>query len=394
MSSEPCAFCEGSSRYVCPRCGVPYCSVTCYRSGRHQRCSEGFYRDCVQQQLRAEHADPALRRRTEEALARQARLQAAQERGEEPPGDQSDEPPGDQSDEPVDSDDSDAEEELAERLRGVDLDDSEAVWARLTPAERDEFRRRAAAGDIAAEPWRPWWTVRAERPKVAELGAEPTPEFVTAAPALLTHVPPLTALTKQTPSPLVVNSVINVLYAYAQLRLLWDGDWTGAALPVADALCRICGCLARGEVMKTSRDAVDAVDFCLGESGLECDAALRRQSRQAVQQLLTGPCTSDAGWYVLAALSDLWRLLEEALGELRAGRHRERSQPASFGREFGTAAAAAPAVSRAELRRMQRKLDYLFAWSRSNEQVLAERAAGPQAKTEVVVPTAGSASGD
>ena len=301
----------------------------------------------------------------------------------------------------VDSDDSDSETELAERLRGIDLDDSEAIWARLTPAERDEFRRQAAAGDIAAEPWRPWWTLRAERPKVTEVGAEMTPEFVTAAPPLLTHVPPLTALTKQPPSPLVVNSVINVLYAYAQLRLLWDGDWSGAALPVADALRRLSGCLARGEVMQTARHAVAAVDFHLCEGGAETDAALQRQSRRAVQQLLAGPCASDAAWYVLAALSDLWRLLEVTLTELKAGRHRMRPEAAgpaaaaSFGGEFGTAAAQAePAVTRPELRRMQRKLEYLFAWSKSHEDVLAERASGPKLNAEVVIPSATSASDD
>ena len=337
---------------MCPRCGVPYCSVACYQCSRHQRCSEGFYRNCVQEQLRAEHADPALRRRTEEALARQARLQAAQERGEG-------------GSDRTDSDDSDSDEELAERLRGVDLDDSEAVWARLTPAERDEFRRQAAAGDIAAEPWRPWWTLRAERPKVAELGAEVTAEFVRAAPPLLDHVSPLAELTRRPASPLIVHSIINVLYTYAQLRLRWDGEWSGAALPVASALRRLSGCLARGEVMQTARDAVDAVDFCLCDGGAEADLALRRQSRQAVQQLLAGPCASDATWYVLAALSDLWRLLEAALAEMKSGRHRVRPGPAaaaSFSGEFGTTAAAAePAVTRAELRRMQRKLEYLFA---------------------------------
>ncbi|XP_037078776.1 zinc finger HIT domain-containing protein 2-like [Pollicipes pollicipes] len=182
MSAGTCTFCANGAKYVCPRCGVPYCSLPCYRSSRHERCSEGFYRECVMDSLRREQPDPAVRRRMEETLAREARLQA--------------------DDEPADSDDSDSEDELSERMRGVDLDDAEAVWSRLTPAERDEFRRQ----------------------------------------------------------------VINALYAYAYLRLLYDGDWSASTLEASDGLCLLSGCLSRGEVMDSGRAAVQAVDFHAGGS--------------------------------------------------------------------------------------------------------------------------------
>lgn len=37
---------------ICPRCALAYCSVKCYRSGQHRQCSESFYRECVEQELR------------------------------------------------------------------------------------------------------------------------------------------------------------------------------------------------------------------------------------------------------------------------------------------------------------------------------------------------------
>lgn len=37
---------------ICPRCALAYCSVKCYRSEQHRGCSESFYRECVEQELR------------------------------------------------------------------------------------------------------------------------------------------------------------------------------------------------------------------------------------------------------------------------------------------------------------------------------------------------------
>ena len=45
--SSVCPLClKNKSKYTCPRCNTPYCSVECYRSDKHRDCSEGFYKDC------------------------------------------------------------------------------------------------------------------------------------------------------------------------------------------------------------------------------------------------------------------------------------------------------------------------------------------------------------
>lgn len=33
--------------YVCPRCNISYCSVTCYRGSKHLECSESFYKEQI-----------------------------------------------------------------------------------------------------------------------------------------------------------------------------------------------------------------------------------------------------------------------------------------------------------------------------------------------------------
>ena len=48
-----CKICdkvEGAA-YQCPRCEIPYCSLTCYKS-HNQTCTEGFYKDQVDKELK------------------------------------------------------------------------------------------------------------------------------------------------------------------------------------------------------------------------------------------------------------------------------------------------------------------------------------------------------
>jgi hypothetical protein len=44
--------------------------------------------------------------------------------------------------------DSDDDDDLAERLEGVDLDDADQVWSQLTADERAEFERMCSSGKI------------------------------------------------------------------------------------------------------------------------------------------------------------------------------------------------------------------------------------------------------
>lgn len=47
-----CAFCQKQeARYTCPQCSKPYCSVKCFNSSNHRKCSEEFYKELVQQHM-------------------------------------------------------------------------------------------------------------------------------------------------------------------------------------------------------------------------------------------------------------------------------------------------------------------------------------------------------
>merc|ERR1712110_1074012 len=53
-----CKVCEKRyANYKCPRCGVDYCSVKCYKSEIHAKCSEGFYKKQVSECLGQEFTE-------------------------------------------------------------------------------------------------------------------------------------------------------------------------------------------------------------------------------------------------------------------------------------------------------------------------------------------------
>ncbi|KAJ2802991.1 Zinc finger HIT domain-containing protein 2, partial [Coemansia furcata] len=123
---------------------------------KHEGCTESFYKEQVEEDMRARRADDATK------LEMQRMVQRYNDYSVDTPG------------ELDGSSDTDKEEEaeLAERLNGVDLEDeaaSAAIWSRLTEAEREEFLRLIDDNEVGAllEPWVPWWSTE-NGPNVVE----------------------------------------------------------------------------------------------------------------------------------------------------------------------------------------------------------------------------------
>lgn len=71
-----------------------------------------------------------------------------------------------------DSNDSDDENgvDLQDRLKGLNLDDADAVWNALTADERNEFEALLNKGDVGSilPQWEPWWMYHKEQKLVEE----------------------------------------------------------------------------------------------------------------------------------------------------------------------------------------------------------------------------------
>ncbi|KAF7366457.1 hypothetical protein MSAN_00902700 [Mycena sanguinolenta] len=151
-----CRLCRRQfSKYTCPTCNIPYCSLTCFRSPAHAQCSETFYKKEVESDIRAApDKTREERRRMMEVLKRFEEESAAQD--------------GDELHIEEDEDEND----LARRMQNVDLDStsSDQLWTLLTPAEREKFLKAMrdpqgalavqllASAELEAElKQEPWW---------------------------------------------------------------------------------------------------------------------------------------------------------------------------------------------------------------------------------------------
>ncbi|KAK0217736.1 hypothetical protein IW262DRAFT_1274884 [Armillaria fumosa] len=136
------------SKYTCPTCNLPYCSLTCFRSPAHSDCSETFYKNEIQRDVGANSKFKA-----EERLKMMEMLKRFEEMEN-------------------DEDDNDDEDDgLAERFEGIDLDNTDELWSRLTPVERTKFLNAVADPTSAlaqsllaseeSDP-SPWWETNIE----------------------------------------------------------------------------------------------------------------------------------------------------------------------------------------------------------------------------------------
>jgi hypothetical protein len=178
------------AKYACPRCNIPYCSLMCFRSEvsplvlesvafsnhvlrfqGHNQCSEGFYRDQIQSDIKTAPSATAQERLKMMELLKRFEESSAEE---------------------ADLDDGgDGEDGLAQRLKGIDLGIStgwshpasadlplldsvppDELWNLLPEEQRAKFLRTVenpssdlakqllADGGFLHKNYTPWWKSR------------------------------------------------------------------------------------------------------------------------------------------------------------------------------------------------------------------------------------------
>lgn len=113
-----------------------YCSLECYRSNSHIECSEHFYKQNVLQELNLEEENKIAEAKMLEILQRTHENNRILPHNDEK-FDIHPNPDTESSD--LDSDDDPNYLDIAERLEGIDLDDTDQVWQRLTEDEKQDF---------------------------------------------------------------------------------------------------------------------------------------------------------------------------------------------------------------------------------------------------------------
>ena len=175
----PCRVCEEHvSRYTCPRCGIPYCSVTCYQSHSSSNdasndislsCTEGFYQERVQSITRLEQK---TKQQDTHAILNRTYLQQQQALVEG--GDGMEHPDDDDDDNDMTEEDMiqllellsllEQQEEQPQTSRNNDNQQPQqqriAKMLTKSPKLKAAFEAAVERGEVlplVLEPWNPWW---------------------------------------------------------------------------------------------------------------------------------------------------------------------------------------------------------------------------------------------
>lgn len=193
--------CKEVSHYVCPQCSSPYCSLTCYKA-HSENCTENFYKTHVEEHLKSESVSNEDRRKMIEILQRVRLDDQGEEDGEEPE---------------------------------IDL-------TKLTKEQLEHFERDLANGKIhqLVEQWIPWWEqkVTTDRPQAPK------------------NLPALTTISITPPSPLLPNLIIDLLYSYAYVQRLMNGDVGDDIMEGVGIIMELSSVLRSNAIYQSGREAI------------------------------------------------------------------------------------------------------------------------------------------
>ncbi|KAI8319935.1 hypothetical protein GQ54DRAFT_292037 [Martensiomyces pterosporus] len=294
VQQKGCQICKKPrAKYSCPKCGIPYCSLGCYRDKKHEGCTESFYQDQVEEEMRARKADEETKKEMYMLIKR------FQEQGV-------DEDVEHEGDEAVD---------IADRMGGLDLDNAttDDVWDRLTEAEREEFLKLLDGHELGKilEPWEPWWSAKS-RPKVVEVGGSTDAERAGGAkesnqvPQISNINVPVQKLTDKV-HPSVLNQLAQVSLAYVYMMRHLNGDPREGSLGAAfDDLTMVSPLLSSkvADIYTSAQESLIVGLFNIDE-GMACEA--KCALLDDVSQIYVTP------GYAPAMISDMHGILKDLL---------------------------------------------------------------------------------
>ncbi|KAF8485411.1 hypothetical protein JB92DRAFT_1565803 [Gautieria morchelliformis] len=209
-----CGICRRQvSRYTCPTCNLPYCTLTCFRSEAHSDCSETFYRKEIETDIKTAAPKSAEGRNRMLEMLRSFEDENAEE-----------------SD--VLTDDGD---DLARKLKDINLDEADpnVILSMLSPPQRESFlkiirdpsnelaQQLLSSPELQQDRRRPWW-----ESSMLEGDETPVDSDVFGVPPKMMSIPQALTAPKEASesnSHLMYNIVALCLaYAYVTRRLSWS----------------------------------------------------------------------------------------------------------------------------------------------------------------------------
>ncbi|XP_055694926.1 zinc finger HIT domain-containing protein 2 [Lutzomyia longipalpis] len=360
MSSMEKDFCElctkEKAKYSCPRCNLLYCSVPCYQSQAHLQCSENFYRECIEEEMVSTKNPSEIGESTKKMYEILKRMKHLDDNGEEDDIEEIFNPSLNESsgESDLDSDDDTPAADLACRLDGVDLNDPEAVWSKLTKEEQQEFESIINAGDITnlVPVNTPWWVKLSEEKLVREASSVEESNH----PEILSNIRNFKEISRITPAPCVRHNLTNILAAYAFSVRYFNGDYVNNPQEFAGLLANISGNIKCNANYDSDLLAIESVAHEAQNEGIALDSETKRALQEDVEMILR---KSPQNIAVLAALSDIHRILASA----KKPKEKEKSSSGVFSKKF-IDRAGLKEIEQSRIRVYLKKIEFFLAFSK------------------------------
>ncbi|KAK0176862.1 hypothetical protein PV328_000963 [Microctonus aethiopoides] len=358
-SIQTCQLCSSNPpKYTCPRCSISYCSIECYKSTSHLDCSEEFYKECVENEMKSQSYDSEDKKKMMEILKR---FHAEQSNFDICNDDSIDDIFDDQnaSYESIDSDDDDAVADLNKRIENVDLNNADELWSVLTDAEKQEFEAiiRNGEEDTLLPQWTPWWAKLIDKP-IQILDECENETYKKNCPRIV-EIVPMNAVEKASPS--ICYNLLNILNAYALTILHYNGEHESAAMEACIIFLELNDVIGGHKIFEDPPSAVTSVFKKAIDYELIPETSEQTVLLDSVKQIIQGPCKEHQTYYMAAALSDLHQLFTKVKSKFR-DLNCQNSHP-TFPQKFTKGIQSKySTLTKKDLQLYIKKVEYYLAW--------------------------------
>ncbi|XP_005186078.3 zinc finger HIT domain-containing protein 2 isoform X1 [Musca domestica] len=383
ISENLCQICNKQKfKYTCPRCNIAYCSVDCYKSQAHIKCSEAFYKQCIQDELAAKMGDGGQGnsddvRKMYDILRRIRESDAGIpiEDFDRDSLDSDDETCGPEDDEEADTNGVEGgqhgefeecyELDIAERLKDVDINDADEVWEHLTQEEKEEFKKLLATGDIMklVPDFRPWWLKDNKTSKIVDISKKNEGDCHRNIPPIYENIATFSTICSKEPAPCLHYNLWNILTAYACTARYFHGEQLANPNESAAFMVNLSSSLKYGTNFEEVEDAIVSVEMEALTTGNGAAQLLPTNSPQTLIVESRDQLHADAKALMstrhnkLAALSDILKIFQLTKNILK----KAKKEHAEFQKLFALSSGMEE-LTRTKTQQIVKKLEFYLSY--------------------------------
>lgn len=216
--------------------------------------------------------------------------------------------------------------DLEDRLHGVDLKDADAIWAKLSESERRDVGQITHKQNMTAvlPVFNPWWEKKVQCIEISEVGSVDSDHQCSAIstehkwrnlkhPKIKKTIADFTQISSKSPAEHIDNNLKNILAAYTSTVRFFYGEHLRSAYDAVKYLFVICSSLKSNPIFIDPKLAIEAIRNEARKEGLTIEDDDVQQIERDIENITEGPDPNHrTNCYILAALSDLYRLIQLA----------------------------------------------------------------------------------